>query len=202
MKTVRLIVLMLVAMLATSGATFAQTVHRTNQHVRNVTRSTNPYDFFFVHAFHTHGFNGFYNPYPGINTYASGYMNPYGYAGGYNSPYSAMNGIYGGGSNYYRPMSQSPQSTPQAAQPSPNQAFVNINLPTTAALVWIDGQKLESGLSATRLYTTPNLEPGQDYAYTVKAQWVRRGENVSQEKSVRVEAGKTSVVDFAMDAGS
>ena len=71
-----------------------------------------------------------------------------------------------------------------------------ISLPTTATVVWVDGQKIESDLSATRVYTTPDLEAGHDYRYLVKAQWVHRGENVSQQRYVRVEPGKTSVVDF------
>jgi uncharacterized protein (TIGR03000 family) len=116
--------------------------------------------------------------------------------------------------NYYAPspgagmgmqsgmQAQYPQTTAVLPQPSSNYGVVAINLPTTAAVVWVDGQKLESGLSATRVYTTGILETGHDYQYTIKAQWVVRGDNVSEERAVQVAAGKVSVVDFTKKGDS
>jgi uncharacterized protein (TIGR03000 family) len=106
--------------------------------------------------------------------------------------------------NYYTPRPELGQAyghpiTSLLPPPQANKAVVAINLPTTAAVVWIDGQKLESGLNATRVYTTPELEPGHKYQYMVKAEWVQRGQNVSEERGVSVEPGKTTVVDFTME---
>jgi uncharacterized protein (TIGR03000 family) len=102
--------------------------------------------------------------------------------------------------NYYTPSEDASQAAEQTTAvlppPKSNQGVVAIKLPTTAAVVWIDGNEIDSGLSATRVYTTPDLEPGHDYSYTVKAQWVRLGDNVTQERHVSVAAGKTTVVDF------
>jgi uncharacterized protein (TIGR03000 family) len=145
----------------------------------------NPYVYWTIHH---HG-----RPYPWPYPYPYPYPVPYPVPS--DPGYTVVN-------NYYTPSddpSQSAtgeQSTTVLPPPKSNQGVVAIKLPTTAAVVWIDGHKIDSGLSATRVYTTPDLEPGHDYGYTVKAQWVRRGSNVTQERQVSVAAGKTTVVDF------
>jgi uncharacterized protein (TIGR03000 family) len=151
----------------------------------------NPYVYWTIHH------HGMPYPYP---------PRPYPYPVPYPMPYPIPTGSgYTTVNNYYTPTSdygQQPygqQTTAVLPPPKSTQAVVAINLPTTAAVVWIDGQKLESGLNATRVYTTPELEPGYHYQYMVKAQWVQRGNNVSEERSVSVEPGKTTVVDFTME---
>ena len=47
---------------------------------------------------------------------------------------------------------------------------------------------------------SPPLEPGHDYAYTVKARWVERGQMVTQERPAVVGANRTTVVDFTKPA--
>lgn len=106
--------------------------------------------------------------------------------------------------NFYQPpagtgLSASSPTTAILPPPQDNRAVVCVVLPTTAAVVWFDGEKKESGLSSTRVFTTPELGPGHKYHYTVKAQWVQRGENVSQERIVTVAPGKTTVVDFTKE---
>ena len=148
-----------------------------------------PYVYWTIHH------HGMPYPYPYVpQPYPVPYPMPYPVPTG--SGYTTVN-------NYYTPESSVGQQaygqmTSVLPPPQPNNAVVAINLPTTAAVVWIDGQKLESGLNATRVYTTPELEPGHKYQYVVKAEWVQRGQNVSEERSVSVEPGKTTVVDFTM----
>ncbi len=84
--------------------------------------------------------------------------------------------------------------------PKNNQAVVCVVLPTTAANVWFDGHKTSTELSATRVFNTPELTPGKSYYYSVKAEWVQRGRNVSEERSVSVTANQTTVVDFTKAA--
>ncbi|MCI0639501.1 MAG: TIGR03000 domain-containing protein [Gemmataceae bacterium] len=107
--------------------------------------------------------------------------------------------------NIYQPASESgydpyKSSTAVLPKPSETQAVVSVILPTTAAVVWVDGEKKDSGLSAIRVYTTPDLEPGHTYQYRIKAQWVQRGENVNEERTVAVKPGSTTVVDFTKKA--
>jgi uncharacterized protein (TIGR03000 family) len=140
----------------------------------------NPYVYWEIHH---------HRPYP-----------PYPYPVPYPMPYPVPSDPgYTVVNNYYTPSGsadQAEQTTTVLPQPRSDQGVVAIKLPTTAAVVWIDGNKIDSGLNATRVYTTPDLEPGHNYSYTVKAQWVQRGDNVSQERTVTVAAGKTTVVDF------
>jgi uncharacterized protein (TIGR03000 family) len=115
---------------------------------------------------------------------------PYPYPIPAGTPYTVV-------SNYYAPDVANAQPSTALLPPGPaNLSILAVNLPTTAAVVWIDGNKMSSGLSATRVYTSPELEPGHDYYYKVKAQWVRRGDNVTQTRTVKVAAGTTTVVDF------
>jgi uncharacterized protein (TIGR03000 family) len=50
--------------------------------------------------------------------------------------------------------------------------------------------------SATRSFTTPELDAGQKYYYTLKAEVVRGGETRTVRKRVIVEAGKEVMVEF------
>ena len=87
---------------------------------------------------------------------------------------------------------------PQAeTPPTDNRARIAIRLPTYAADVWVDDQKMTDRLADERLYVSPTLEPGHTYAYTIKARFVRRGENVTEERVVHVRANETTTVDFA-----
>jgi uncharacterized protein (TIGR03000 family) len=50
--------------------------------------------------------------------------------------------------------------------------------------------------SGTRSFTTPELETGRDYYYTVKAVAVREGQTVAKSRRVKVQAGKVALVSF------
>ena len=74
-----------------------------------------------------------------------------------------------------------------------NAATVVVQLPRDANL-YVEGQlvRLTDGQ-----FTTPVLQPGQNFVYTVKAEAVRGTLVVSEVKEVRVKAGETSRVGFS-----
>jgi len=51
-------------------------------------------------------------------------------------------------------------------------------------------------ISGKRTFDTPKLQKGQKYFYTVKAEVVRDGKNMTETRRVDVEAGKSATVDF------
>jgi uncharacterized protein (TIGR03000 family) len=50
--------------------------------------------------------------------------------------------------------------------------------------------------SDTRTFLTPDLIPGKDYYYTIKAEVVRDGKKLKQSQKIFVRAGKTTRVEF------
>jgi uncharacterized protein (TIGR03000 family) len=66
----------------------------------------------------------------------------------------------------------------------------------TGVRITVNGQ--ETILEAVQsTFKTPELQPGQAYSYQVKAETVRGGQTVTEEKKVLVKAGQLSEVDFA-----
>jgi uncharacterized protein (TIGR03000 family) len=75
-----------------------------------------------------------------------------------------------------------------------NQGKVIVQLPADAKL-FVDGQPIQLS-SSVRNVLTPELLPGQDYYYVVKATVNRDGQTVEDSKRVVVRAGMVSRVDF------
>jgi uncharacterized protein (TIGR03000 family) len=73
-------------------------------------------------------------------------------------------------------------------------ATVTIRLPADARLS-VDGVPLEL-TGAERVFTTPELPMGRDYAYGFKIEYDRNGRTLSESQKVTVTAGKTSTVAF------
>lgn len=73
-------------------------------------------------------------------------------------------------------------------------ARVTVKLPSDARL-YVDGV-LCPLKSATRAFNTPELDAGQRYYYTLKAEVVREGETRAATQRVLVEAGKLVTVEF------
>jgi uncharacterized protein (TIGR03000 family) len=67
-----------------------------------------------------------------------------------------------------------------------------VNLPADARLQ-IDGVTTRA-TSATRLFSSPPLEPGQEYTYTLTAQITRDGQPITVTQPVNVRAGQQSQV--------
>jgi uncharacterized protein (TIGR03000 family) len=73
-------------------------------------------------------------------------------------------------------------------------ATVTIRLPADARLS-VDGLPLEL-TGAERVFTTPELPLGRDFAYGFKVEYERNGRTLSESQKVTVTAGKTSTVTF------
>jgi uncharacterized protein (TIGR03000 family) len=68
-------------------------------------------------------------------------------------------------------------------------AYIAVNVPADATIT-IDGAPTKS-TSTTRVFSTPELNPGTVYHYTVVAQVVREGQTLVAVEKVAVEAGAT-----------
>jgi uncharacterized protein (TIGR03000 family) len=84
------------------------------------------------------------------------------------------------------------------ANPAPSggaPARVIVKLPEDARL-FVDSAACPL-TSTRRAFQTPELPPGKDYVYTIKAEVSRDGRTVTASKRVTVRAGQDSVVDFS-----
>jgi uncharacterized protein (TIGR03000 family) len=73
-------------------------------------------------------------------------------------------------------------------------ANIVVNLPADAKL-YVDGHQTRS-ISGQRLLTTPNLRPGRDYHYTLRAEVTRGGEVQRVSQRVAVRAGQETRVNI------
>jgi uncharacterized protein (TIGR03000 family) len=88
-------------------------------------------------------------------------------------------------------------AAPMEKLPDPKksvEATVTVQLPEGAKLR-VDGQIVPME-GTTRTFTTPTLEPGQNYYYTMEAVVTRDGKEEAQSQRVVVRAGGTARVDF------
>lgn len=75
---------------------------------------------------------------------------------------------------------------------APNEATLIVHLPEAASLR-VDGQQMRQS-SSTRIFTSPPLEQGKTYVYTVTAEINRNGHSVKDSRDVEVRAGQRSEV--------
>jgi len=73
-----------------------------------------------------------------------------------------------------------------------NEATIVVHLPAAATLT-IDGQSTQS-TSGTRTFTSPPLEAGKTYTYTLRAEMNRDGRIQNVKRTVDVQAGRRSEV--------
>lgn len=72
---------------------------------------------------------------------------------------------------------------------------ISVKVPQPAAEVFVDGVK--TGQTGTdRLFESPPLEAGKDYAYELTARWVERGVTVERKKVVTGKPGEVVRVDL------
>jgi uncharacterized protein (TIGR03000 family) len=83
-------------------------------------------------------------------------------------------------------------------QPSGNAARLTVRLPANARL-WVEDYQVQQ-TGPVRVLTTPTLQPGQPYYYTLKAQWDDNGRPVTQERTAQFQAGGDTTVDFTRPA--
>jgi uncharacterized protein (TIGR03000 family) len=141
--------------------------------------------------------------YPG--SYYPGYGRGYDYYPGY----GAYDGYYGRrayrdpyGSRYAQPGYHS-HSYPRYSEPvyvdplyaaGRASARIDVRLPDRQGDVWFDGRKTD-GIGARRSFATPPLPPGT-YTYSISAAWHQGGRLVTEERTVTVRPGTSTLVDF------
>lgn len=138
--------------------------------------------------------------YGGYGGYGSGYRGGYyapsaGYSnyGGY--AYSAPPAVYADpGYPPLDPPSAERRSGYYAPEPAGNTAHVRVLVPANAR-VWVDGQPMSS-VGAERQFVTPELNPGKSFTYQIKARWMEGGRPVEQVRTARVQANRSTTVDF------
>jgi uncharacterized protein (TIGR03000 family) len=72
---------------------------------------------------------------------------------------------------------------------------VRVMVPTREAKVWFENEATKQQ-GTDRLYSSPPLEKGRPYYYTIKATWMENGREVSREQTVPVRAGQQVVANF------
>jgi uncharacterized protein (TIGR03000 family) len=148
------------------------------------------------------GNRNFWYGYPGIGLYfgLGGYG--WGYPGYYGGYYGGPGYAYADPGYYYpygQPNIPPPSAVdPNAPPPAANTARLTVRVPADAR-VWVEDY-LTQQTGPVRVMTTPALEPGQVYHYTVKAQWDENGQPVTREQTVNVMAGGNTPVDFTQPA--
>jgi uncharacterized protein (TIGR03000 family) len=127
--------------------------------------------------------------------------------GGYRSYYTPSYSYYTPSYSYYTtPSTAVVTSNPVITQTSfyepsdSRKSLLTVIVPTTDAQVWLNGT-LMSSQGFERNYSSPPLETGLNYTYSVKAQWMVDGRPVEQLRDVTVRAGQRSTVDFRQPSG-
>jgi uncharacterized protein (TIGR03000 family) len=82
---------------------------------------------------------------------------------------------------------------------APAPATIVVDLPAEARLS-IDGAPTTS-TSEHRVFVSPELNPGRDYHYTLKAEILRDGKPVAVAQEVAVRAGEETYVTLALPTG-
>ncbi len=77
----------------------------------------------------------------------------------------------------------------------PERARISVRVPAGVTL-YIDGTR-NNRTELVRDFTTPPLPVGQEFAYTMKAEWVRNGQPESQTQRITFRAGEIVTVDFS-----
>lgn len=80
-------------------------------------------------------------------------------------------------------------------QPSSNSVLLTVSVPADAK-VFINGQSTTS-TGELRQYASRGLQAAAVYPYRVRAEFVRDGKPVSEEKTVQLTAGQTSSLTFS-----
>jgi uncharacterized protein (TIGR03000 family) len=112
--------------------------------------------------------------------------------GGY---YAPAFGAQSGWNEYDRPFGTSMSSMGN------NQVLIRVIVPRPDARVTFEGEPTRQ-MGFDRLYISPPLEPGQKYAYTIKATWQdTNGKQVNKTDTLHVRANELLVADFVHQPG-
>jgi uncharacterized protein (TIGR03000 family) len=77
-----------------------------------------------------------------------------------------------------------------------NVARFQISAPSADAEVWLNGVRTKQ-TGNFQCYTTPVMEPGQKYAYDIKARWTENGKSVEVTRTVYIKATEQLHVDLS-----
>jgi uncharacterized protein (TIGR03000 family) len=76
-----------------------------------------------------------------------------------------------------------------------NSALLSVKVPADAKVFVNDRPNTSTGID--REYISRELQPSASYSYNIRAEFVRDGKPVTEEKSVRLTAGQTASLNFA-----
>ena len=154
------------------------------------------------------GYRNAFGGYGGYGGYGGGYGG-YGYGG-----YYGGFGSFGGGYPYYSSSTQvdnnnnynldysyqgpigSPNSLlplPPLANDHPYTARLSLRVPLGAE-VWLQGKKIEMGSSRT--FESPELNPGQTFAFDLRINWMENGKAVEEKRTLSMQPGDLQSLQF------
>jgi len=89
---------------------------------------------------------------------------------------------------------------PQELGPTPltTTASVQVKVPTADTELWFNGVKTSTP-GMIREFATPELAPGQNYTYELRAKFVVNGKEYDQTRSITLHAGSQIVVTISVD---
>jgi uncharacterized protein (TIGR03000 family) len=144
------------------------------------------------------GYPGYYGSYYPDYNYGYSYAPSYYYDSTPYYDYSAP--TYDYGTYNSTPTPTTPAPADQAPEPlTENTVHLDIRVPDPNARVWVEGATTTL-MGTDRQFESPPLNPGREYIYNVKAEWMQDGLMTSQARQVRVYAGDNVVVDFTQPA--
>jgi uncharacterized protein (TIGR03000 family) len=148
-----------------------------------------PYNYYRNYYYRPYAYSYFGYPYlyGYYNNYFSGY---YGYPSYY---YSYPSDYFVNGSDYYD--GGNPPPAYVVSRPVSDVARVEVRLPDPQGTLWVQDQEINSS-GTVRQFRSPQLDPSQQYTYTIKAAWNDNGKVVTDERRVKVHANDLAVVDF------
>lgn len=118
----------------------------------------------------------------GASPYYTPFVPSYGYA-----PY------YGGSSATYLVQPQ-PVYVMQPTARADNTAHIEVRVPAEAKVTFDGTEMTQTG--PVRYFYSPELEPGYNYSYMIRATWTADGQPVTQERKATVRAGGRYQVDL------
>jgi len=86
---------------------------------------------------------------------------------------------------------------PSARAQDPQEAYVRVYTPTADTKLEVQGVLTKKD-GTTRMFKSPPLMMGKNYVYDMKATWTENGKTIVREKTVKVQAGMTTDVDFRL----
>jgi uncharacterized protein (TIGR03000 family) len=130
------------------------------------------------------GYGGYYGGY-GYSSPGYYYSDP-----GYSSNYVVPS------TSYYSGPADAGYTSAAPAMPA-NAATINMRVPPNAQVFFGD-QQATTGNTGTyeRRFVSPPLDPGSNYQYQLRAQWMENGQMVNRVRTVAVHANDVVNVDF------